>query len=332
MNIGVNELEELGSTLRRLRSLMVIMVLVLATFAAATVYINSRNITPEGNSPPPPSQWTSDGEDYQLDLYNGNPINGTMALAEWSALIKNFTTSPTDFVQEYHWKVIKLAFAFQNLNDSGIIDTYYNQTDMDGVISYLYSQGFYVILSDQNWSGFGSHTWVEDWLGVAEHFKGDDRVLAYDLFNEPIPSSWSSNVTTEAYNSFQGIESAYSNLTALIQKIDPSRTVIWYAPYFDWTLDPSFERPDVVYDMHVYANVSGAHWTSNLIKTAELFDKIYGVTTVCLELNSEGSAGINFAQTESQIAMLEASHIAWTAWLFSEYPSYWIPILNNVSK
>jgi hypothetical protein len=279
-----------------------------------------------------PSQWGGDSEDYQLNLYRGPPINNAVAVQNWAGLIHNLTSSPTGYVDKFDWKVFHLDFAFGNLNDSVIADSYYNQTDMDGVISYLSAQGFSVILSDYNWAGFGSSTWVQDWLNVAQHYKGNNDILAFDLFAEPESGTWSSNVTTMAYSSSEGVESAYSNLTTRIQAIDPTRTVVWYSPYFNLELDPAFEKSNVVYDFHLYANVSsGTSWSTNRVNDEVTFDNQYGVQSVCLELNAQGSAGTNFTLTEYQINLMNQNGIAWNALLYSEYSQDWIPILNNAS-
>lgn len=272
-----------------------------------------------------------DGEDYTLHLtYQAAPSNLTQA---WLDLIKNLTGLPTNYVGKYEWKVFKLGFSF-GLSGDGCTtmspDELLNLTTMDSVISTIYSRGLKVVLSDYDWCMFGSHEWVQDWLSVTQHYKGDDRVLAFDLYNEPTTETWSYNVTTNQYNSNSGVESALSNATTRIQQLDSSRAVIWYAPYFQWSLYKPFERQNVLYDFHLYANTTQS-WINAQIGHAVSFDQKYGVHSICLELNVQGRNGTNQAQTSYDIDKMNSLGIPWISWLFQTFVRFWIPVLDTAN-
>lgn len=276
-----------------------------------------------------------EGEDYQLHLvYQPAPSNLTQA---WLNFLANMSTPPTDYVDKFGWKTIRLGFQFTNLNTSGP-DTNLSLITMDTVISLLASRGYNVVLDDIDWSGFGSHTWVEDWLNVTKHYKGNTHIAAFEIFNEPTCDNgpgtpgctWSSNVTTVQYNSSSGVLAAYHNATVAIHGIDPNRWVAISPLWFQDKLDPNYTDPEVYYDFHIYAHEGGQTYGSS-IRGLLNFKNEYNVPVVSLELNVEGSKGINLTQTVYDINTLEYYGIPWIAWLYSTYPSYWIPVLDNAS-
>jgi hypothetical protein len=287
------------------------------------------------NDPP----FTSgDGEDYYGCLTYQSEILGipcpigvpSSIDSAWEHLLDNVTTPPTDFVSKFSWDTFKIAFTFQNLNTSNSAVHPLNYTLMDSVIKTLHNYGFKVIIADYDWSGFGSSTWVKDWIGVTDHYKGDQDIEAFDLFNEPQSTTWSANVTTYQYNSTEGVESAFSNVTVAIHKIDPSRYVYWYAPYIQNEIYPPFRQPNVLFDFHLYANEPLKNSLDSILNTLYLANS-QNSSIACLEFNAEGSKGVNFTLSDAQISMLESHNVPFITWLYTSYPQDWITILDNAS-
>jgi hypothetical protein len=287
-----------------------------------------------------PSSWLGEGYSYTGYLtFTYYQPNITLAIQSWSKIIANTTTPPTDYKDKFEWQAIKLAFQFPNLlngtRDSDILNL--NLTVMDAVISYLYSRGYYVILSDYDWNSFGSSTWVQDWVNVTKHYKGDNRIFAFDLFNEAACNkagcTWDrNNVTTFQYNSTEGVESAFSNATKALRRIDPSRVVIWYGPYVQWKIYPPFEQANVIYDFHLYNGNTSQKFITGTVQAALSFSKQYNASVVCLELDSAGIGGIsNTSLGIFSIDYMEEFHIAWIDWYYWAFPNWWIPILNGAS-
>jgi hypothetical protein len=310
-------------------ALLFLVTLTTAMFSIPLGYAGRLNALNQATAYQVDLSWSGDGEDYQSHLTYIKPLSKNITQS-WLDLIKNLSTPPTAYVDKFGWKTFKLAFQFSNLNTSNPVQHNLNFSIMDGVLSTLYSEGFDVILSDYDWAGFGSSVWVQDWINVTLHYKGDQRILAFDLFNEPSMGTWSKNVTTYQYNSTESVESAYSNATQAIHHVDPKRLVFWYTPYIQWKLFPKFEQSGVLYDFHVYANESMNSVTKEL-NDVLAFDSQYNTASECLELNAQGSAGINFTLSDQQISLLISKSIPWIAWLYTSYPQYWIPILNNVT-
>jgi hypothetical protein len=300
------------------------------------LYLASLGTTKSSGSSSDPRVISGDGEDYYTCLtYQstvlGHPCpNGTTASidASWNRLISNLTTSPTDYVAQYGWNTFKVTFAFQNLNTTNSSIHYLNLTLLDSVINTIHGSGFNVIIGDADFANFGSALWVQDWLQVTQHYKGNSEIQAFDLFEEPATGTWSHNVTTTNPSSPHGVESAYYNITKAIRVIDPSRTVIWYLGSIQYTLVPSYTMKNVEYDFHLDANAPDNNEFS-AINDAYRFKIEYGVTVVCFELNIESRSGTNFYQTEAEISYMSQLGIGYSIWLYDIYTNYAIPILDN---
>jgi len=126
------------------------------------------------------------------------------------------------------------------------------------VLTFLDSYGIKAILDLHNYrdmrGDFGSQKWFENWRRLAEHFKDDSRIAAYELFNEPGPNTWDASVADK-----MDVLKAYAELTDIIHSVDPNRIVIWpskaYLPYaydldrFAETVKP-YLKPNVVFTVH----------------------------------------------------------------------------------
>jgi hypothetical protein len=276
-----------------------------------------------------------DSEDYltcltyqSMVLGNPCPPATTAAIdASWTALIANLTSSPTNYVSEYSWNTFKVGFAFQNLNTPNSAFHYLNYTLLDSAVTTIHNAGFKVILDDADFANFGSAAWVQDWLQLTQHYKGDSDISAFDLFEEPsTPSFWSSNVTTTNPFSTESVQSAYYNVTRAIRAIDASRTIIWFKS--SDTLNPAFTLPNVIYDFHLDANQPDYNAFS-VINQAYDFARQYNVTVGCFELNVVTGAGFNLNQTEAQLAYMKELGIGYMLWLYTSYVHDTLEILKN---
>ena len=121
---------------------------------------------------------------------------------------------------------------------------------MDEVIDYLDQNGIKSILDNHSnntlmldANGMLNQQLAQSWQELAEHYKENNKVVAYQLYNEP----------THHDSSSIDIAQAYNELTRLVRQVDPFHIVIWQAP---WHYIPIFERieplmlPNVVYTTH----------------------------------------------------------------------------------
>jgi hypothetical protein len=116
---------------------------------------------------------------------------------------------------------------------------------MESVITYVYSRGYRVILDLHNFHNLyqycGSPAWYANWCNVASRFKGDRRIIGFELFNEPYNFTSANPTWTETWyptiKSKTDLAWAFANLTDQIRAIDKDRTVVWADPmsYFQTT-------------------------------------------------------------------------------------------------
>jgi aryl-phospho-beta-D-glucosidase BglC (GH1 family) len=105
-------------------------------------------------------------------------------------------------IQAMGLNTVRLAFAFP---DSGINPEYgtpsadildFNKLDL--VLDFLTAHQIKAILDLHNWADmigdFGSQKLVDDWVRVAVRYRGDSRIVAYELFNEPGSETWAPSI------------------------------------------------------------------------------------------------------------------------------------------
>jgi len=152
---------------------------------------------------------------------------------------------------------VRLAFAFADSSPNrttggtptaDILDF----AKMDWVLDFLNQHGIKGILDCHNYDDmtedFGSQKLINDWVQVAQHYHGDARVAAYELFNEPFGGYvFAPSITSP----LDGII-YYGQLTDAIRTVDLDHIVIWGAEwlYPDLADVVSLLRPNVVYTFH----------------------------------------------------------------------------------
>ena len=150
---------------------------------------------------------------------------------------------------------VRLAFAFPDSSpnpDYGVPSAdILDFEKMDWVLDFLSQYGIRGILDCHNYNDmfgdFGSQKLIDNWRRVAEHYRGDPRVVAYELFNEPGSATWAPNVKSKL-----DVAEFYANLTDAIREVDPDHIVIWesqpYVPPLEEIVD--LFRPNVVFTFH----------------------------------------------------------------------------------
>jgi hypothetical protein len=153
---------------------------------------------------------------------------------------QNWNGDPTDSwglpstlstLQQLHCTGARLFFTFADCPGAGIegqgAASTLTYTKLDQVLTYLNSVGVKAIICD--WSSFGltdgwygGAKWRADWVALATHYAGDNRIKAFELINEPydffmVPSA----KTMSSFNS------ACASLIDSIRAVDPSRTIMY---------------------------------------------------------------------------------------------------------
>jgi hypothetical protein len=158
-------------------------------------------------------------------------------------------------IQAMGLNTVRLAFTF---SDSGINLDYgtpsadvLHYEKLDWVLSFLDHYGVKAILDCHNWNDmvgdFGSQKLIDDWVALASRHRGDSRIAAYELFNEPSSPTWAPCIQSKL-----DVVRFYGNLTDAIREVDPEHIVIWesqpYVPPFEEFVDCL--RPNMVFTFH----------------------------------------------------------------------------------
>jgi len=157
-------------------------------------------------------------------------------------------------IQHMGVNTVRLAFRFQDSNsgpDGYVAADTLDFEKMDNVLEYLSRNDMKAVLDCHNMmdmnADFGSQKLIDDWVRLAEHYRGDARIVAYELFNEPYPDTWHASVKSK-----KDVAEAYQRLTKEIRGVDPLRIMIWqsqpYLPVLD-TVSGFFE-PNIVFAVH----------------------------------------------------------------------------------
>jgi hypothetical protein len=144
----------------------------------------------------------------------------------------------------WNCSVARLGFVFPNspVGPSGVHShSFYDASKMDRVLDIFGSVGVKGILCDFNnndlYNYYGSWEWVNNWKEVAEQFKGDNRVEAFQIANEPYPTTWATQGPFGEINTRQKFIQVCGYLIDQIRAIDPKRTIVyptWFAMGFGY--------------------------------------------------------------------------------------------------
>lgn len=204
--------------------------------------------------------WSIIGEDY-LFYVNGDPD-----------LI--WTSTQLAKLTQWESNTMRVSFSFADStpkSDGTLSHSIYDTLKMDRTLDLLGSVGVKGILNLHNVAGdmfgdVGSWKWINNWKVLAQTYLGDSRVVAFQIFNEPIPETWAVNGPVGAITSQLKLVEAFAYCIDEIRAIDPSRTIIypvWYGCGIDygsmteWYNDlQSFsvvDKGNIVYDViHPY--------------------------------------------------------------------------------
>jgi len=150
-------------------------------------------------------------------------------------------------------------------------------TQLDAVLAKIAAHGAKAVIDNHllsQWVDtdpkFGSQAMRDKWVEVVTKLKDDDRIIAWEIANEPFSNVWDGvNVTSDA-----DVFKEYAIITDLIRAIDPSRAVVWMTQY---NINPGANlRDNVVWTAHPYLYDS----TSNPLNSWENVLNIYNYRTL----------------------------------------------------
>jgi len=220
--------------------------------------------------PAPPPQalpLTGIGEDYLL--WGGS----------WPDLIPK--------LKYWNFNTVRLAFSFPdsppNIDTGRTAHSKYDSTKMNDVLNILSSNGVKAILDLHNYVDmygyFGSDAWINNWVNLARTYKGDKRIVAFEIFNEPYKG-------THKYATQAEVHRACARCIDAIRAIDPDRTIV-YPPFSIFTIDwGSFSipadaiRPNIIYSQHAWTTTKDVTTAKNhangVVNSMVNWKKTYG--------------------------------------------------------
>lgn len=155
--------------------------------------------------------------------------------SDWNAVLNAWRNA---FLKYKAWPFNSVRLPFHMPHQPGCTAEPANQ--LEELINLCFTNGYQVILCLGNNAGdsigyFGSDAFVADWVAMAQRYKGDNRIIAFELFNEP----WVKSFTTisplapwiEASPRPRAAQiEAFKICTDAIRQVDPARTVVWADP------------------------------------------------------------------------------------------------------
>ena len=167
------------------------------------------------------------------------------------------------------------------------------------------------------------------WKAIAERYKDESTVLAYDILNEPLPEEGQFIALTNQLEPF------YKEVTASIRESDSNHIITLEGARWatDWTI---FGKPfdkNLLYQFHKYWNATD----QASIQTYLDFSKKWDVPVWCGETGEN-----NIKWYRESFGLLEKNRIGWAFWTWkrlenanSTYsitqPSYWGDITGAAS-
>ena len=240
-------------------------------------------------------------------------------------------------IQQMGLNTMRLAFAFSDSNinpDYGMPSAdILDYAKLDWVLDFLDQNGLRAILDLHNYldmaGDFGSQKLIDDWVALARRYRGDSRIVGYELFNEPYCLTWDHSVTS----SIDVIE-AYANLTSAVRVVDPEHIVIWeinnlaYAwdlGRFPEVLKP-YLQPNTVLTLHEWwsePEMRLEDWTpeENSFITAYYLVEARKKFNVPVWLGEFGSfspfdaSNPEWLSTEQMLLRCEEQVIGWNLWM-----------------
>lgn len=136
--------------------------------------------------------------------------------------------------EKWNMKAARLGFRFFDCPRlSGVItSSTYDQEKMDRVVEIFHSHRIMPILNLHNVNGdmkgyLGSWNWVNNWKAIAQHYKGDTRIAAFQIFNEPFAETWATDGPYGGITDARDLLEVSAHLINEIHSIDPDRVVIF---------------------------------------------------------------------------------------------------------
>jgi len=234
-------------------------------------------------------------------------------------------------IQKMGINTMRLAFAFSDSSPDPQYGTptadILNLSKLDWILDFLDRKNIKAILDCHNFGDmngdFGSQKLIDGWTRVAQHYRGDSRIAAYELFNEPMEPTWDRS----SVNSKEDVARAYATLTQEVRKWDPEHIVIWLSQPDTPPIEnmSEFLQPNMVITVHTWCKKSSWElqvWTpeqisnmtvSNLVECRKKYDLPFWLGEICSSYPYD-SSNPGWVSVEPLLWGCEEQVIGWDLW------------------
>jgi len=164
------------------------------------------------------------GEDYLLYYQSGDP-------SVWNS---------TEMLKFQNWRcnTARLGFSLDIAHWYAGMNSLYVQSKMDSVLNIFDAYGIKAILLLQNNGDHlnycGTQSWVDNWVSIATHYAGDNRIAAFSIFGEPNPSTWADAgdyTSIGIINTKEKFIQVCKYCIDQIRAVDPTRKIVFPTVY-----------------------------------------------------------------------------------------------------
>ena len=249
----------------------------------------------------------------------------------WKLFKDNYITrKDIEFIASTGANTIRVPFHYKLFTDEDYMGLTVNQDGferLDSVVTWCRDNGLYVILDMHDAPGGQTGDNIDDsygypwlleseasqqlfcdiWKRIAEHYRNEPVIIAYDLINEPIAPYFDNVDELNAK-----LEPLHKRVTAAIREVDPNHIIMlgapqWnsnFDPFTDWTYDDK-----LMYSCHRYGGDACVEAIGNFIAFR---DK----TNLPMYM---GEIGHNTDEwQESFCKAMEQSNIGYTFWPYKK--------------
>ena len=221
--------------------------------------------TVQAQNYPNEDQWIGIGSDWRV-LNKKTPLLLEEVLDVWRADIE-------DRMEKWSFNTVRLGFAFPNTGNT--TRNKINFEELNEVLDLFDSFRIKVILDLHNYEDmegyFGSNEWINSWVELANIYKDDDRIVAFEIFNEPFgqdkPSrinTWDSKITgggSSINDGTEGVAEALAECVDAIRATGDNHIIVypdpwWFRPSIDEVYNPQtfltsgYSPENIVITMH----------------------------------------------------------------------------------
>jgi endoglucanase len=156
---------------------------------------------------------------------------------------------------------------------------------------------------------------VKLWRSLAQRYRDETVVAAYDLLNEPLPNQFQHLYVRE-------LRDLYQELTAAIREVDRNHAISYEGTHWatNWDLFTAVWDPNSILQFHKY-------WSAPDRPSIQRYIDVGRELGLPIYMGEGGENDLDWIQTAFQL--LDDSHISWTFWTWKKIDTLTSPCSVN---